>query len=92
MHIVKSWVVALSVRFLQVAQFSLRAQRKSAIRPSCRNVHSAAILTAHYLIIATHGLKQALAECPNAASQLPAHIASGSAAYDDAVCVGVVMV
>jgi hypothetical protein len=32
-----------SVRFLQVAQFSLRAQRMSAIRLSRRNVHGAAI-------------------------------------------------
>jgi hypothetical protein len=29
----KHWVAAPSVRFLQVAHFSLRAQRKSAIRP-----------------------------------------------------------
>jgi hypothetical protein len=29
----KTWVAAHSVRFLKVAQFSLRAQRKSAIRP-----------------------------------------------------------
>jgi hypothetical protein len=32
----KHWVGAPSVRFLQVAQFSLRAQRKSAIHPTCR--------------------------------------------------------
>lgn len=29
----KNWVVALSVRFLQVAQFSLRAHRVFGIRP-----------------------------------------------------------
>jgi hypothetical protein len=29
----KNWVAALSVRFLQVAQFSLQAQRRSALRP-----------------------------------------------------------
>jgi hypothetical protein len=34
-----------SVRFLQVAQFSLQVQRRSAIRPSCRNVHGAASVT-----------------------------------------------
>jgi hypothetical protein len=41
----ENWVAALSVRFRQVAQFSLRAQRKSGFRPSCRNVHGAASVT-----------------------------------------------
>jgi hypothetical protein len=49
-------------------------------------------LTAPYLIIITHDPKRSLAECPNAALQIPAHNDFGSAVYDDAVCVGVVMV
>jgi hypothetical protein len=32
MQIEKNWEVALSIRFLPVALFSLRAQRRSAIR------------------------------------------------------------
>jgi hypothetical protein len=37
----KSWVAALSVRFLEIAQFSLRAQRRCAIRPRFRLAMSA---------------------------------------------------
>jgi len=37
----KSWVAALSVRFREIAQFRLRAQRRYAIRPSCRLAMSA---------------------------------------------------
>jgi hypothetical protein len=43
-------------------------------------------LTAPYLIIITHSPKRSLAECPNSALQLPAHIDTGSAVYDGAVC------
>ena len=32
----KNWIAALNVRFLQIAQFSLRAQRKSGFRPLCQ--------------------------------------------------------
>jgi hypothetical protein len=38
----KNWVAAPSVRFLHVAQFSLRLQRTSALRPYLQNVHAAA--------------------------------------------------
>jgi hypothetical protein len=37
----KNWLAALSVRFLQVAQFSLRAQRRYVIRRVCRACMSA---------------------------------------------------
>jgi hypothetical protein len=37
----KNYVAALSVRFLQMTQFSLRTQRKYAIRPTCRMSMSA---------------------------------------------------
>jgi hypothetical protein len=49
-------------------------------------------LTAPYHIIVIHGPKRSLAECLKVALQLPAHIDTSFAAYDDAVCTGVVMV
>ena len=49
-------------------------------------------LTAPYLIIITHDPKRSLAECPNAALQLPAHIDTGSAVYDGAVSADAVIV
>jgi hypothetical protein len=49
-------------------------------------------LTASYLIIIPHSPKLSLAECPNTALQNPAHIDSGSAVYDGAVCADAVIV
>ncbi|MEH6836665.1 hypothetical protein, partial [Falsihalocynthiibacter arcticus] len=59
----KNWVAAPSVRFLQVAQFSLQAQRRSEIRPYYRNMRDAAIRPTHSHINVVNGPNRTSVHC-----------------------------
>jgi hypothetical protein len=54
----KNWVAAPSVRFLQVAQFSLRSQRTTTPRPYCQNVLAAASINVGSVAAVRCGMNQ----------------------------------